>query len=294
MPLFSVIIPAYNRYEQLRRAVDSVLAQTFSDYEIIVIDDGSTDTTREIETLYHGKVKYMYRPHRGVSAARNCGITHSSSEHITFLDSDDLWHPDKLMRHREFIECNPGIKIHQCDDIWVRNGRRVNMSSRYRKLEGDIFLKSLELCAISPSSVSVRSTLFENCGLFDEKMPACEDYDMWLRITPFEYTGLIKEKLITRYSGHGDQLSAMYPGMDRFRVYAILKLLDDSGDRLAHWQRAAAVECAHKKISILKNGADKRGNTEFSALLDSINNSITDGYGMRKYCPSLLQIQDCH
>ncbi|HPS57432.1 MAG TPA: glycosyltransferase family 2 protein [Spirochaetota bacterium] len=290
MPFFSIIIPAYNRYDQLKRSIDSVLAQTFSDYELIVVDDGSTDRTPEIESLYHGKLRYIKQQNLGVSAARNCGILHSRSEHITFLDSDDEWNPRKLMSHKNYIEHNPLVRIHQCDDLWMRNGKSVNMSARYIKSEGDIFLKSLELCTISPSSVSMTAGMFDTYGMFDEKMPACEDYDLWLRITPFESTGLINEKLITRYSGHEGQLSAEFQGMDRFRVYSILKLLDESGDKLTTGQRNAAAECALKKISILKNGSDKRGNSEFSALLKQVRESFMDGCCTRKYYQSLLQI----
>lgn len=290
MPFFSVIIPVYNRYDQVKRAIDSVLAQTFSDYELIVVDDGSTDLTPGIESLYNGRLRYIRQTNRGVSAARNSGIRHSQAAHITFLDSDDEWNPRKLASHRNFIDNNPEIKIHQCDDIWVRNGKRVNMSSRYRKAGGDIFSRSLELCSISPSSVSMEISLFSTYGLFDEKMPACEDYDLWLRITPFENIGLMDEKLTTRYSGHGGQLSAAFQGMDRFRVYSILKLFDESGERLSPAQRNAAAECALRRIAILKNGAVKRGNSEFAAQLENTANSFINGCCTRKYYLSLLQI----
>jgi len=290
MPLFSVIIPVYNRYEQVKRAIDSVLSQTLRDFELIVVDDGSSDRTPELESIYNGRLRYIKQERGGVSAARNCGIRHSASEHITFLDSDDEWNPRKLAGHKNFIQNNPRINIHQCDDIWVRNGKRVNMSARYSKRAGDIFMKSLELCAISPSSVSIKADMFDRYGMFDEQMPVCEDYDLWLRITPFECTGLISEKLITRNSGHEGQLSAMYHGMDRFRVYSIMKLLDESGERLNAEQRDAARECALKKISILKKGSDKRGNTGFSGLLEQAATSLRDGCCTRKCYQSLLRI----
>ena len=290
MPFFSVIIPVYNRYEQVQRAIDSVLAQTFRDYELIVIDDGSTDSTGRVESLYSSRLRYIRQANMGVSAARNHGIRLSRSPHITFLDSDDEWNPGKLMNHKRFIDSFPLIMIHQCDDIWIRDGQRVNMSRRYLKDEGDLFLKSLDICSISPSSVSIASAIFEKYGLFDESMPACEDYDLWLRITPFEKTGLITDKLVTRYSGHEGQLSAAYQGMDRFRLYSILKLLDESGEKLSAAQTGAAEECARKKFSILKNGSDRRGNTGLSAIIDAVRNSFTGGYCTRKYYQSLLRI----
>ena len=290
MPFFSVIIPVYNRYEQTARAVESVLAQDFTDYELIVVDDGSTDRTGEIGAVFAGKIRYIKQPNLGVSAARNRGIKLSRSPHIAFLDSDDIWDPRKLSSHRMFIEQHPEIKIHQCDDIWIRNGRRVNMSSRYIKGEGDIFSDSLQICSISPSSVCISRDLFEIYGIFDEKMRVCEDYDLWLRITPFEHTGLIKEKLTTRFSGHEGQLSAAYWGMDRFRVYSILKLLDESGDKLTEGRKISALDCALTKISILKKGSDKRNNTGLSRVLEKISIALMDGCCTRKYYQSLLEI----
>ncbi len=291
MPFFAVIIPSYNRRDSLVKAIDSVLCQSFRDFELIVVDDGSSDGTEELADKYSEKIKYIYQKNSGVSAARNTGIAAACSPHITLLDSDDTWHKEKLISHRDFIDLNPGIKIHQTEDIWIRNGKRVNPGVRHIKPEGGIFIPSLELCLISPSSVCIDRTIFDRYGYFDQDLPACEDYDLWLRITPFEKTGLIREKLITRYAGHFDQLSSLYPGIDRFRIYSILKLLHNSGDTLQNSYRDAAVKTAVNKCGILLGGAAKRGNTPLAENLTRIINLLGSGNYRQTDYRSLLTIE---
>lgn len=290
MPYFSVIIPSCNRKEKLKNAVDSVLAQSDRDFEIIVVDDGSDDGTCALADEYKGRIKYIRQENSGVSTARNRGILVSDAPNITLLDSDDTWDKNKLLRHREFIGNNPGIFIHQTEDIWIRNGTRVNPGLKHIKKEGGIFIPSLDLCLISPSSVCISRIIFEKYGLFDEKLPACEDYDLWLRITPFEYTGLIREKLMTRYAGHDDQLSSLHWGMDRFRMYSILKLLYNSGDIIDISYRNAAIEAALKKGKILLNGFEKRGNQTYAAKLRTIISQLEAGYYRQTDYQSLLEI----
>lgn len=291
MPLFSVIIPSYNRKDRLKHAIDSVLTQSFRDFELIVVDDGSTDGTNELAVSYNGRLRYLYKQNAGVSSARNTGIAASNSRYITLLDSDDTWHTEKLEMHRRFIESNSSIRIHQTEDIWIRNGVRVNPGFKHIKPEGDIFIRSLDLCLISPSSVCIDRVIFDRYGLFDEQLPACEDYDLWLRITPFEKIGLIREKLITRNAGHPDQLSSTHQGMDRFRIYSILKLLDNSSDKLEESYIDAAIETAVKKSRILLKGAEKRGNIELANLLGRILSFIGSGNCMQKDYQNLLKIQ---
>lgn len=292
MPFFSVVIPVYNRREMLLRAVESVLSQDFIDYELIIVDDGSTDGTGSIENLYNGKLRYIFQTNSGVSSARNRGILASSSPWIALLDSDDTWHSSKLRRDNEFIRNNPSVKIHQSEDIWIRNGRRVNPGIKHLKKEGDIFSESLKMCMISPSSVVFSRGIVEKYGLFDEELPACEDYDLWLRITPFEYIGLIREKLITRYAGHIDQLSSNYPLMDRFRLYSIIKMLINDKDKLTGSQAGEAGTAAIEKARILLAGSIKRGNDRNSSILDGIIRSLEHGSYTKTDCQSLLQLQN--
>jgi len=277
MPFFSVIIPTYNRRDAVRRAVGSVLSQTMKDYEIIVIDDGSTDGTEESLGEFGGSIRCISQEHAGVSAARNRGISASHGEHLVFLDSDDLWLPDKLFEQQRYILGNPRTRIHQTDEIWIRNGRRVNPKNRHRKREGFIFKESLELCLISPSAVAMERGLFDEYGLFDENLPACEDYDLWLRITAREFVGLLERHLVIRHGGHADQLSSRYWGMDRYRVFAIIKLLASGSLR----PDENLIECAKtvllEKCIILKEGAEKRGNDDFARTIGEIIRQVRGG-----------------
>ncbi len=283
MPAVSVIIPAYNREHTLARAVDSVLDQSFRDFELILVDDGSTDGTTALAKQYSGRIRYIRQENRGVSAARNRGIRESRSSRVAFLDSDDLWHRDKLRAQFDYIEKNPETRLLQTDEIWIRRGVRVNPREIHRKRSGYIFPESLELCLISPSAVIMDRPLFDEYGLFDEKLPACEDYDLWLRVTPDVPAGLIPEFHVTRYGGHPGQLSSRYWGMDRFRVYSILKLLS-SRHELQKEYRARAKEAALEKLSILINGSRKRGKSAYADSLEEIRNSVTaEAYSSRDY-----------
>jgi glycosyltransferase involved in cell wall biosynthesis len=277
MPLFSVIIPVYNRHAPVREAIDSVLGQTFADYELVVVDDGSTDGTREIEREYRGALRYVRREHGGVSAARNAGAGASSGLWLAFLDSDDRWLPEKLSRQALYIREHPDVGIHQTEEEWIRKGRRVNPKLKHAKREGRIFIDSLELCLISPSAAVMSRDFFERYGPFDEDLPACEDYDLWLRVTKDEFVGLIPEIQVVRNGGLPDQLSARYWGMDRFRVYSIMKMLARHGKTLQTDYRVRAVETALRKTRILLQGAKKRKNTEFAEKLQKIVVMLDEG-----------------
>ncbi len=181
--LVSVIIPTFNRAHVLGRSLDSVLAQEYSPMEVIVVDDGSTDNTRELMAGYRDRVRVLTQPNKGVSAARNLGIREAKGQFIALLDSDDAWTPEKLCVQVDFMTANPGVLICQTDEIWIRNGRRVNPKVKHKKPSGMIFEPSLKLCLVSPSAVMMRRELFEIKGLFNEDFPVCEDYDLWLRVT---------------------------------------------------------------------------------------------------------------
>jgi glycosyltransferase involved in cell wall biosynthesis len=251
----SVIIPTYNRAHVLPDAIDSVLAQDFSDYELIVIDDGSTDNTMTILDGYPNRVKVYRQTNQGVSAARNHGIAVSSGELIAFLDSDDLWLPQKLAVQAAFFNSNPEALICQTQEIWIRNGVRVNPKKRHQKPCGLIFEKSLELCLVSPSAVMLRRQLFDSVGLFDESLPACEDYDLWLRISSRFSVHLIDKPLIVKKGGHADQLSRM-KGLDRFRIRSLLKIIDSGVLTMA--QKKAAIHVLNRKCAIYANGCLRR------------------------------------
>jgi len=257
MPSVSVIIPTYNRACLLERAVRSVMEQTFHDLELIVVDDGSTDATYHLlENVRPSAIYLRHDKNLGVSAARNTGIRAASGRLIAFLDSDDQWLPEKLSTQIKFFEDNPSAMICQCQEFWHRNGRRVNPRVKHLKPSGFIFEKSLALCLVSPSAVMIRKELFDKVGLFDETLPVCEDYDLWLRVAVSHPVYLIDEHLLIRHAGHGDQLSSSIFGMDRFRIRAILNLLRDSP--LKEEQRLSALAELKKKCLVYGRGCLKR------------------------------------
>jgi glycosyltransferase involved in cell wall biosynthesis len=259
MPKVSVIIPAYNRLPMLKEAVDSVLAQDFEDFELIVVDDGSTDGTADEMKRYGGRVRLLRHPeNRGVSAARNRGILNAKGKYIAFLDSDDLWVKGKLKIQVAFLEDNPHYPICYTDEIWIRRGKRVNPKNKHAKYSGWIFEKCLPLCIISPSSAMMRKTLFSKVGLFDEALPVCEDYDLWLRISARFPIFFIKRKLIVKRGGHPDQLSQRSWGNDRYRVIALEKVLSEP--HLIQEERGMVLEEMKKKCKILSEGFFRRGN----------------------------------
>lgn len=260
--LISVIIPVFNRRDWIARAIDSVLSQDYAPVEIIVVDDGSTDGTREVLLSYGGRVRLITQSNRGVSAARNRGVAEARGGWIAFLDSDDYWLGGKLAAQAGFFRQNPEIRICQTEEIWIRNGRRVNPGRRHRKASGMIFERSLGLCLISPSAVMMHRSLLKEHGGFDEALPACEDYDLWLRITCREPVGLVETPLIVKCGGHPDQLSAR-PGLDRFRIQSIAGIM--ASGRLTDRQYRAAARVLKEKCRIYAAGCEKRQKHEEAA-----------------------------
>jgi glycosyltransferase involved in cell wall biosynthesis len=257
----SVIIPTFNRASMLKEAVESVLAQDFDGFEIIVVDDGSTDDTSEVLGALPA-ISVVRQSNLGVSAARNAGIEQASGRLIAFLDSDDLWLPQKLSAQTAFFQKHPTALICQTAELWIRNGTRVNPKNRHKKHSGMIFERAVELCLVSPSAVMMRKELFDVVGLFDETLPACEDYDLWLRISCRFPIHLIDTPLIIKRGGHDDQLSKS-PGLDRFRIRALKKILDTPPEGgLTHQQRLAAVKALSDKCAIYAAGCLKRGRQE--------------------------------
>ncbi|HIA56166.1 MAG TPA: glycosyltransferase [Candidatus Lambdaproteobacteria bacterium] len=259
MPKITAILPTWNRAEWLEKSIQSVLDQTFGDFELVVVDDASTDSTAEIIERYSGKIRtIVFSENRGVSAARNAAIKNSDSEWIAFLDSDDFWHPDKLQKQIAQTKMRPACPLHFTDEIWIRNGVRVNPKKKHQKKEGWIFQPSLALCLMAPSTVILRRELYEVHGLFDESLPVCEDYDLWLRLTAQHPVALLDEKLMTRHGGHADQLSRSDWGIDRYRVQSIQKILKT--ESLRPEDRTAAIRMLIEKCGILAKGFRKRGN----------------------------------
>lgn len=265
--LVSVIIPTFNRRALIREAVESVLAQSCRELELIVVDDGSTDGTVKELAKFGSGLRYFATPRKGVAAARNLGVSQAHGRYIAFLDSDDLWLPRKLEIQAAFMELHPEIQICQTDEIWMRNGIRVNPKAVHRKPSGDIFVRSLDLCLVSPSAVMMMTDLFQRVGGFDESFPVCEDYDLWLRIAAEYSVPLIPSALVVKRGGHADQLSHSIWGMDRYRVLALQKLLLSGLDGA---RRTAALAVLRRKVGILAQGARKRGRNDEANRFEAV------------------------
>jgi glycosyltransferase involved in cell wall biosynthesis len=269
-PEVSVITPTHNRRAMLREALSSVAAQRGSSFEVLVVDDGSTDGTwQDLSghdlSAHFADIRAVRTERRGPAAARNRGIALARGRLIAFLDSDDLWMPEKLARQSLFMRNNPDCLISQTGETWMRDGRSVNPGQRHRKRPGDIFIDSLRTCLISPSAAILRRELLDEVGGFDEDMAACEDYDLWLRILARHEVGLLDEPLTVRRAGHPGQLSATVAALDRFRILALAKLLADASLEAA--RRRAAAEVMAEKCLVYGKGLARRGRHDDAAFL---------------------------
>ena len=223
-----------------------------------MVDDGSTDNTCALLASEFPEVRYIYQQNHGVSHARNTGIRAASGNWIALLDSDDRWKPDKLQRQQQALHANPAYKLCHSDEIWIRNGKRVNPMKKHAKHGGRIFRYCLPLCVISPSAALIQRALFTEVGLFDESLPACEDYDLWLRICARYPVLYVDQPLLIKTGGHADQLSRRYWGMDRFRIQALENIL--AAGVLDKQDHAAALQTLQEKLAIMIQGAEKRDN----------------------------------
>ena len=270
-PLVSVIIPTYNRAWSLKEALESVLAQDYPHIELIVVDDGSTDHTPELLQGYANepKVNVVTRENGGVSRARNQGIEVARGEYLAFLDSDDSWLPQKISEQIAFFKESPDALICQTEEIWIRNGKRVNPCKHHQKPSGDIFGASLHLCLVSPSAVMLKKSLLDEVGLFDESLPACEDYDLWLRIACRYPIYTTPSALVVKHGGHDDQLSKT-PYLDRFRIHSLLGLL--KREPLSEDQREQVHGLLKKKCRIYTQGCRKHGRPEEAETISNLVN----------------------
>lgn len=271
----SVIIPLHNRRNFINKAISSILNQTVLPYEILICDDGSDDNPQDIMTdftklnteIHWLKTEKCY----GVSHARNRGIYAAKGDFIAFLDSDDEWLPKKLELQLAFFKENPQFNIIHTEEIWIRNGIRVNPQEKFRKSGGDIFDKSINFSLIAPSAVMAKREIFDKCGIFDENLPVCEDYDLWLRIMlTGEEFGFISTPLVTRHAGHPGQLSTRYEAMDKFRAASLYKLLQMPN--IPTDKREKIQKTLHQKAQILLKGAEKRNNNDNIKLFQSYLN----------------------
>lgn len=253
----SVIIPTFNRRELVREAIVSALKQRGARLEVIVVDDGSVDDTAAMVAEFGDGVRCLRMDHRGVSAARNAGILASRGRWIAFLDSDDLWLPNKISAQIQFLRDHPEYRICQTEEVWIRGARKINPKKYHQKPEGHCFEQLLDRCLVSPSAVLLERSLLEEVGLFDEELPACEDYDLWLRIGCRHPLGLIRKALVIKRGGHVDQLSTTLSGLDRWRIKALEKILKSG--QLTKDQSLRALAVLREKCRVYGGGCLKRG-----------------------------------
>ncbi len=258
-PLVSVIMPTYNRAWTLKDAVDSVLLQDYPNIELVVIDDGSEDNTQELLETYKNEITVLRQENKGVSAARNKGIRQSRGEFIALLDSDDAWDKRKISCQMEFFKDHPEALICQTQEIWIRNGKKVNPKVKHKKPSGMIFEPSLDLCLVSPSAVMMKRQLFDMKGYFNENFLVCEDYDLWLRVSSTLPVFLIDKPYTIKRGGHKDQLSNFH-SQDKFRIRSLSALMESG--ILTQEQTEKAKKVLKKKCTIYGNGCIKRGKKE--------------------------------
>lgn len=281
-PLISIIIPTYNRKNLLSEALDSVLTQNYHYYEIIIIDDGSTDQTiayldkLKLDLAAIDKptptIKVKSIPHNGYPGyVRNRGIEMAEGELIAFLDSDDLWNNDKLIKQVDYLYTHPEVSILHTAETWLRGSKTISQTQRKHKREGDVFNAALQKCILGPSTVMLRRTLIdemcqesENHLLFNEELEVGEDYELWLRIADRYTVGYINEALIIKRGGLVDQLSAKYGQIEIFHLKALYSLLQ--ADTISQKNRKLTIETFEKKIDIYTKGCLKRGKKDEALL----------------------------
>ncbi len=264
----SVIIPTYNRASLLPRAIKSVLKQTFSCNELIIVDDGSTDDTADIiKDLTRDQQHLPFRlislktENLGPGAARNKGLNLASQPYVAFLDSDDHWHKRKIEQQYTALKNNPEYRISHTKEKWLRRGSHLNQKKIHIPRQGYIFGHCLQLCAVGMSTVMVEISLIKEQGMFDENLRCCEDYDLWLKISSSEEFLLIDSPLTTKEGGRDDQVSFQYRvGMDKLRIEAIMNLISDI--RLREDQIDLAYKELQKKAQIYGKGCIRHGRME--------------------------------
>ncbi|MBE1426888.1 glycosyltransferase involved in cell wall biosynthesis [Desulfomicrobium macestii] len=275
MTCVSVIIPTHDRADVLGRAVASVLGQTWTDLELFVVDDGSSDATASVLAEFDDpRLTGMHQENKGVSAARNLGIAASGGRYVALLDSDDYWMPDKLEKQVRFM-AESGFAICQTDEIWIRNGQRVNPRFKHAKPAGWFLERSLELCLISPSCVMFTRELWRELGPFDERLPACEDYSLWLRVGTRHPVGLVPEALTVKTGGHADQLSRRIIGLDLYRIYAMVDLLRSMA--LGDEQRVMVVAALRERVRLYAQGCIKHGKDEEAVRVRELTAEVLRG-----------------
>ena len=239
MPHVSVIIPAYNQAQYLDDAVQSVLEQSYTNYEIIVIDDGSTDNTPAVAAQFGEKIRYIRQENKGLAGARNTGIRAARGELIGLLDSDDQWEPTFLETMVSLAEAHPQAAVYYSGAQYMdADGNLLpqilGTSTAPTESPQGMYHTLLRANFIIPSATVLRKSIIEQAGLFDPQLRSCEDWDLWLRLLP-DHKFVGSPAPLLRYRIHGSSLSTNVDGM-QYAVRAVIEKhfgLDD--ENYAHW-----------------------------------------------------------
>ena len=228
MPRVSVITPTFNCAAYLERALQSVFAQTYTDYEVIVVNDGSTDDTGEIIARWHDRVRYLYQPNRGLPAARNVAVAISGGEFLAYLDADDMWLPDKLRQQVAYMDAHPECGLVHTDQMLIDENDRQVFPDWYRQgkdseAQGFCLMELLRNCCIQVPTVLERRVCFDRVGGFDERFRRVEDYLHWLRVVLEGYAvGYIDSQLamyrLREGSLTGNRAAMIEATIEMFRV----------------------------------------------------------------------------
>jgi len=282
MPKVSVIIPCYNASATIRETLDSLRCQTFRTFEVIVVNDGSTDDTGTILGIYtkqfNEKLKIITQINKGQAVAKNVGIEHSSGEFIAFLDSDDLWAPDKLEKQYDYMQLNPGIAMSYTEAYKIdEKGECINTISANPAFRGKCFENLVLHNNIVASSVMVRRDVLDKVGFFDTELAACENWDLWISISRYYPINFIEHPL-TFYRVHKDNMSKNWTKMYRARLQVIDKHLSLRSNEPATFElRKKALFFLHRNFAKLhiENLDLKKARRELIDAIKARPNDIT-------------------
>ena len=253
--LISVVIPTYNRRAHLNEAIRAVREQSYEHWELIVVDDGSTDDT-STAICWEG-IRYLRTDHSGCPGrVRNIGAQEARGALLAFLDSDDLWKPEKLSRQAAFLREHPEFPLCHTREIWLRNGKIVSQAGQRHRRSGFLFEDALKKCIIGPSTAVLTKELYQKHGGFHPGLEIAEDYELWLRICNTEEVGYIDEALVVKRAGHSDQLSEKYGRIEYFRILALRENIE-SGAFKGQNRKLALAEMS-RKCRIYAAGCRKR------------------------------------
>ncbi len=275
----SIILPTFNRPNMTIRALNSIVKQTYRHFELIVIDDGSFDNTYDrindyLKTQQNIKYKLIKKTNKGVSHARNIGLRLAQYDWVAFLDSDDEWLPSRLQTQVNYINKTPDCHWVYSDEQWVKDGVVIPVKpNSCKKYHGAVLKKAIDRCFIGCSTVLIRKSHIEDVGGFNENFPACEDYDLWLKLLSKYKVDYIDQKLVTRFGGHDDQLSRAFHSMNLWRLKSVANLLEKS--HLNEPERSYAENFIKSKAPQLMNGYKKYNNPEQLQEVADILNKLS-------------------